>query len=68
MTPHILMTYAARRPYCATPPMPAGARYDSVKGYWILDGIPLVSSPEFSSAETMTKKCDQETGEDMKGE
>lgn len=68
MTPHVLMTYADRRPYRATPALPAGAQYDSVKGYWTLSGTPLVSSPDFSAAGYITKKCDQETGEDLKGE
>ena len=68
MTSHVLMTHAARSPYRTTPPMPAGAHYDPVRGYWILDGAPLVSSPEFSADGRMTKKCDQETGEDQKGE
>lgn len=68
MTLHILMTYAERSPYRAIPSLPAGAHYDPVRGYWILDDAPLVSAPEFSAAGYMTKKCDQETGEDMKGE
>ena len=68
MIPHVLMTYAARRPYRATPAMPAGTQYDSVKGYWTLSGAPLVSSVDFSAAGCTGKKCDQETGEDLKGE
>lgn len=62
------MTYAVRRPYRTTPVMPPEAQYDSVRGYWSLSGVPLVSSREFGDGEWTTKKCDQETGEDLKGE
>ena len=68
MTAHILMTYAARRPYRAIPTMPPDAQYDPVRGYWLRSGVPLVSSPDLADGGCMTKKCDQETGEDLKGE
>ena len=68
MTSHVLIKHAVRRPFRATPAMPKGARYDSAKGYWIMRDAPLVSSPEFDEGELATKKCDQETGEDLKGE
>ena len=59
------MTYATRRPYDTTPALPDGTRYDAVQGYWTKDGVALVIAGEF---EQTTKKCDQETGEDQKGE
>ena len=68
MTTHVLLKHAVRRPYCTAPAMPKGARYDPAKGYWITDDAPLVLSTEFGPGGGMTKKCDQETGEDMKGE
>ena len=68
MIQHVLIRHAVRRPYRATPAMPKGAHYDSVKGYWIVRDAPLVSSPEFNEGGQMSKKCDQETGEDLKGE
>ena len=68
MTAHILMTYAVRRPYRATPSMLPDAQYDPVRGYWVLSGVPLVSSPGFTDGGCTGKKCDQETGEDLKGE
>lgn len=64
MSQHILITYATRRPYRQIPAVPEGAHYDPAKGYWLKDNKPLVSSTEGPT----TKKCDQETGEDQKGE
>ena len=43
-------------------------RYDAQKGYWIVGEAPLVATEEFLSNRHSTKKCDQETGEDQKGE
>lgn len=65
MAEHVLITYAIRRPYCATPAVPDNAQYDAERGYWTKDGMALVVASEF---EETTKKCDQETGEDQKGE
>lgn len=65
---HILMTYATRRPYRASPALPEGAQYDPARGYWLKDGAPLLTSREFAEGGRVTKKCDQETGEDQKGE
>lgn len=62
---HILLTYATRRPYNTIPALPDGIKYDAVSGYWTKDGTPLVVGGEFEKA---SKKCDQETGEDQKGE
>lgn len=67
MAQHALLTHATRRPYSAVPNLPEGAFYDPAKGYWILRESPLVQSPEFLANRT-SKKCDQETGEDQKGE
>lgn len=68
MAEHILMTRAVRRLYQTVPAMPDHARYDPGRGYWLKDGEPLVSTSEFLSSTSMSKKCDQETGEDQKGE
>jgi hypothetical protein len=66
MLPHILLTKAIRRPYNDEPEMPAKAIYNPVKGMWTIDGEPMVRTTNYS--ERTTKKCDQETGEDQKGE
>ena len=68
MTEHVLMTYAVRKPYGRTGVVPEDAEYDATKGYWVKAGIPLVNSREFTEAGWLTKKHDQETGEDQKGE
>ena len=68
MPEHILMKYATRRPYRETPDMPDSVQYDPVKGYWLKNGSPLVATEEFTRGGPVTKKCDQETGEDQKGE
>ena len=68
MAEHLLMTYATRRPYRTTPELPSGALYDSAGGYWLQDGLPIVTVDEFANGGPTTKKCDQETGEDQKGE
>ena len=68
MAQHILMTYATRRPYRATPAMPEHTQYDPVKGYWRLRGHPLMTSEASLQDGVQTKKADQETGEDQKGE
>ena len=68
MAEHVLKTYATRWPYRATPILPDRAQYDSARGYWLKDGMPLVAVDEFAESGRVTKKCDQETGEDQKGE
>lgn len=69
MAEHVLLTYATRRPYRDAPDMPDGAEYDYARGYWTKDGSPLVLATEFADDRgSPTKKCDQETGEDQKGE
>jgi hypothetical protein len=68
MASHILLKYATRRPYKEIPDLPPDAIYDPIKGLWILDGNPLVDSEEYGLGPRVTKKCDQETGEDQKGE
>ena len=68
MAEHILTTCAVRRPYRTFPAMPDHVRYDPGRGYWLKDGEPLVATSEFLSDISSSKKCDQETGEDQKGE
>lgn len=67
MSLHILIEYAKRKPYSASPNMPKGAVFDTAKGYWLSGGVPLVS-PGSRYGALVSKKCDQETGEDQKGE
>lgn len=66
MNNHILLTLATRRPYRSTPQLPSRATYSVTHGYWILDGEVLVNSSVFSKKTTMSKKADQEIGEDVK--
>jgi len=47
--------------------MPVGATFDHKKGYWVKDGKELVSQGSKYGV-LVSKKCDQETGEDQKGE
>ena len=67
MHKHPLIEHATRRPYTDTPKMPKEATYDRVSGYWLYEGGPLVENAQFAG-QYGTKKCDQETGEDQKGE
>ena len=67
MPQHILIEHAKRKPYSSSPEMPKGAIYDTAKGYWVSDDEPLVS-PGSKYGALVSKKCDQETGEDQKGE
>jgi hypothetical protein len=67
MNSHILIQYAKRKPYSQNPEMPEGSTFDSKKGYWTSDNVPLVS-PGSEYGALVSKKCDQETGEDQKGE
>ena len=64
---HILLSRATRRPYSAQPEMPLGARYDDARGCWMDGDRPLIEAADGRIVPT-TKKCDQETGEDQKGE
>lgn len=64
---HPLLTHATVRPYRAIPDLPKDSTYDTERGIWLKDGEPLVGSEEFRAGR-VTKKCDQETGEDQKGE
>ena len=65
---HILMTRATRRQYNEIPSMPDCTKYDSVKGYWLNNGEPMVTTDEFLEGSFGSKKRDLETGEDLKGE
>jgi len=67
MPTHPLIACATRRPYREVPDMPDGAFYDRASGYWMYKGKPLVEDDQFAG-QRVTKKCDQETGEDQKGE
>ena len=67
MTEHILIQHAKRKPFSITPDMPAGSTFDQKKGYWVKDGKKLVTQ-DSKYGSTVSKKCDQETGEDQKGE
>lgn len=67
MSTHPLIQNATRRPYNETPTMPDGSVYDRVSGYWLYKGEPLVENDLFAMQHG-TKKCDEETGEDQKGE
>ena len=67
MVEHILLQHANRKRFSNTPDMPAGATFDHKKGYWVKDGKELVAHGSKYGA-MVTKKCDQETGEDQKGE
>lgn len=64
---HILLAFATRRPYRMVPDLPENAKYDQIRGCWIIDGSSLARSSDGAVIPT-TKKCDQETGEDQKGE
>jgi hypothetical protein len=61
---HPLIELAKRKPYAERPKMPADAVYSDQDGVWLVNGVPAARA--FGGA--MTKKCDQETGEDQKGE
>jgi hypothetical protein len=67
-TTHILVAKAVRRPYRELPTLPPNATYDLAGGCWLLGNKPLVTSDEFLAGAPVSKKCDQETGEDQKGE
>lgn len=64
---HPLLTYSTVKPYREVPNLPDCAIYDKARGVWLRSGKPLVDTDEFRNA-SVTKKCDQETGEDQKGE
>lgn len=67
MADHVLLQHAKRKPFSTTPDMPVGASFDHKKGYWVKDGKELVTQGSKYGA-MVSKKCDQETGEDQKGE
>jgi hypothetical protein len=68
MALHILISKATRRSYKEKPQIPENAAYDLASGFWTIEGKPLVSSNNFHGVARVSKKCDQETGEDQKGE
>ena len=67
MAQHLLVTLSKRRKYTEVPSLPPGAEYNKEKGVWLLDGNPLIKHELFLDGQ-VSKKCDQETGEDQKGE
>jgi hypothetical protein len=64
---HILLSLSKRSLYSESPAMPEDAIYNPVFGVWTIQGDVLVRTEEFISAR-VSKKADQETGEDQKGE
>jgi len=67
MGQHILIEHAKRKPFSTIPEMPKHSQFDTAKGYWVSAGKPLVT-PGSKYGALVSKKCDQETGEDQKGE
>ncbi len=67
MSVHILIQHAKRKKYSVIPEMPEESYYDSEKGYW-MNGSSSLVSPGSQYGAQISKKCDQETGEDQKGE
>ena len=67
MEQHILIEHTTRKPYSSSPTLPQEAVFNTAKGYWMSEGRPLFSL-ESKCGTWATKKCDQETGEDQKGE
>jgi len=65
--PHVLLTLSKRSAYRDSPKLPDGATYNHMTGVWMLNGDVLVRTNEFL-ASRVSKKRDQETGEDEKGE
>ena len=68
MTDHLLIRFAERKPYKTTTSLLSTNEYDDKLGYRVVDGKPFVVSPEYTERPAASKKCDQETGEDIKGE
>lgn len=66
MSDHVLIRFATCKPYRDRPDLPADVVYDFDHGYWIKNGVPLVTLD--SCNPPMSKKFDIETGEDQKGE
>jgi len=64
---HPLVALSKRSEYRNVPELPNQATYDHVAGVWMLGGDVLVRTYEFM-ASRVSKKADQETGEDQKGE
>lgn len=64
MTQHVLLEKARRSVNRARPDLPASAIYDTLSGWWHLEGEGN-GSP---FPRPVSKKNDIETGEDMKGE
>jgi hypothetical protein len=67
MADHVLIQYAKRKPFLTEPDMPPKTIFDHKKGYWLKDGKKLVTQG-LQYGGIASKKCDQETGEDQKGE
>ena len=67
MSEHILLKHATKRKFAENTKLPNEAYYNEKAGCWLLNGSPLVNDKDFSEKNS-TKKCDQETGEDQKGE
>jgi hypothetical protein len=72
MSAHILFDKAFTFPQEKTGRDPEGCFYDPIKGAWMREEkgklIALVRSCDSSKPVAGTKKCDVETGEDVKGE
>ena len=62
---HLLVSTASRSESREEPDLPFDIKYDSQKGYWSKQGIPLVEVGELPPMASL--KRDQETGEDLKG-
>jgi hypothetical protein len=61
---HLLIDIAIRKPFSNSPILPESAVYDNRLGAWMIGDTPAAQLMDGQ----VTKKCDQETGEDQKGE
>lgn len=68
MINHPLVKHAKRYPVPTITSTPDTYMYKSNVGYWVIrdSGLPMMMSN--LAIVPATKKCDRETGEDMKGE
>ena len=65
---HLLLAMAKTYPALPLDLTPPGCRYDLVEGAWILDDLGSLLADTPGRPMPATKKADNETGEDQKGE
>ena len=68
MKEHILLEKAVRYSVPDSEPVPQNCTFHERQGYWTINSTSEIMMLSDDPCRPVSKKCDRETGEDLKGE